>query len=271
MSHELRDFETQVRQRSREIPVLVDFWAPSCGPCRTLGPVLERMATQSKGRWELVRVNTEEHQNLAAAYNIASIPAVKLFVGGEVKDEFVGALPEREISRFLEKALPSPTANQLAEARRLMNDGADAVATEMLESVIAAEPANQEARVLLAQALLSNDPKRIQDLLVPVQADSEFNDKGNALRTLARLAQLPAKPSAMPPAKVRERYLAGAEAVRSGNFETALQSFIEVLERDKDYDHSGAREACKAIFTLLGLRHPLSERFFRAFSSALHS
>jgi thioredoxin len=106
MSYEVHDFETQVLQRSKQRPVLVDFWAPWCAPCRTLGPVLEKMAAQANSRWELVKVNTEENQELAAAYNIASIPAVKLFVNGEVVDEFVGALPEREIRRFIEKPLP---------------------------------------------------------------------------------------------------------------------------------------------------------------------
>jgi len=90
--------------------------------------VLERMAAQANGRWELVKVNTEEHQDLAAAFNIASIPAVKLFIDGEVEDEFVGALPEREIRRFLEKAIPSPNANQLVEARRLLSEGANTAA-----------------------------------------------------------------------------------------------------------------------------------------------
>lgn len=86
-----------------------------------LGPVLEHMATQAAGRWELVKVNTEEHQDLAAAHNIASIPAVKLFVNGKVEDEFVGALPEREIRRVIKKALPSPSAKQLAEAQQLLS------------------------------------------------------------------------------------------------------------------------------------------------------
>ncbi len=112
MSHEVQDFEEQVLQRSKQIPVSVDCWAPWCGPCRTLGPVLERMATQADGYWELVKINTEEHQALAAAFNIANIPAVKLFVGGKVADQFVGALPELEIRRFLEKALPSPSRSQ---------------------------------------------------------------------------------------------------------------------------------------------------------------
>ncbi len=271
MSYEVQDFDKQVVQRSKEVPVLVDFWAPWCGPCRTLGPVLERMATKAGGRWELVKVNTEEHQDLAATFDIASIPAVKLFVNGEVVNEFVGALPEREISRFLEKALPSPTANQLGEARRLMKEGADAAAAALLESVIAAEPANLEARVLLAQSVLSTGPECVSSLLESLTPDSEFFEQANAIRMLARLALLTKAPASLPEASVRSKYLAGAAAVRSGDFAAAVEAFIEVLERNKQYDNGGAKEACKAIFQLLGMRHPTVERFFRAFSSALHS
>jgi putative thioredoxin len=271
MSYEVQDFEKQVLQRSNQIPVLVDFWAPWCGPCRTLGPVLERMATQAGGLWELVKINTEEHQDLAAAFNIASIPAVKLFVKGKVADEFVGALPEREIRRFLEKALPSPSASQLAEAQRLLNEAANGAAVKLLEPVVNGEPGNFEARVLLAQALLSTDPARITTLLEPVVPDSEFSERADAIRTLARLAQLAKDPAALPEANVRDKYLAGAAALRSGNFGLALEAFIEVLERNKQYENGGAKEACRAIFQLLGMRHPLVERSFRAFSSALHS
>jgi thiol-disulfide isomerase/thioredoxin len=117
--------------------------------------MLQKMARQANGRWELVKVNTEENQELAATYKIASIPAVKLFVNGEVVDEFVGALHEREIGRFIEKALPPPCAKQLAEARRLLAEGESAQAAQLLESIVNSEPTNFEARVLLAQALLS--------------------------------------------------------------------------------------------------------------------
>ncbi len=271
MSHEVQDFEEQVVQRSRQIPVLVDFWAPWCGPCRTLSPVLERMAAESGGRWELAEINTDEHQDLAAAFNIASIPAVKLFVNGKVADEFVGALPEREIRHFLEKALPSPSASQLAEAQRLLNEAANGAAAKLLEPIVSGEPANLEARVLLAQALLSSAPERIPTLLEAVPPHSDFSEKAEAIRTLARLAQLVKTSADLPDAKVRDKYLAGAAAVRSGNFGAALEAFIEVLERNKQYDNGGAKEACKAMFQLLGMRHPSVERSFRAFSSAVHS
>ncbi len=271
MSYEVKDFEAQVLERSRQIPVLVDFWAPWCAPCRALGPVLERLAERADGRWELAKVNTEEHAEVAAAFNIASIPAVKLFVNGQVVDEFTGAIPEREIRRFLEQAIPSPAAAQLAEGRRLLSEGKNDAAAKVLEPIVRDMPGNEEARVLLAQAVMSTAPLRVESLLEPIGPDSEYAERGEAVRTLARLAQLAVQSGGLPENKVREKYLAGAAAVRSGDFGSALDAFIEVLERNREYDEGGAKKACKAIFQLLGMRHPLVERSFRAFSSAVHS
>lgn len=271
MSYEVENFENQVIGRSWEVPVLVDFWAPWCGPCRTLGPVLERMAPQAGGRWELIKVNMEEHPELATTFNIASIPAVKLFVNGEVKDGFVGALPEREIQGFLDKALPSPGAAVVAEARRLLSEGAAHEAARLLEPLLTSEPTNTEARVLLAQSLLGVEPARIPNLLDRISPDSECFDQAGAIRTLARLVHAAKEPALLPEARVRATYLKGAAAVAGGDYGAALEAFIKVLELNRQYDNQGAKSACKAIFQLLGTRHPLVEGFHRAFSSALHA
>ena len=271
MKFEPADFEQQVIERSATVPVLVDFWAPWCGPCRTLGPVLERLAEQSNGRWDLVKVNTEDNPDLAQAFNVTSIPAVKLFVNGEVVDEFTGALPEPQVRRFLDNALPSPHRETLARARELFEGNRTAEASAVLEPVVRAEPQNLEARVLLAQTLISRDPARAEKLLEGIAAHADLGDRAEAVRTLARLAQAENLAASLPPSKGRDSFLAAAKAMRDGDLAATLEALIAVIERDKGYPEDGARKAGKAIFQLLGPRHPLTERFFRAFSSALHA
>ncbi|MCD6338980.1 MAG: thioredoxin [Verrucomicrobia bacterium] len=267
---EVSDFENQVIRQSQDRPVVVDFWAPWCAPCRMLGPTLEKLAQEAAGRWILAKVNTEEQPEIAMRYQISGIPAVKLFHRGEVVDEFVGALPEPEVRRWLRKALPSPRGEQLARAEALMNQGVWERAAQELEAVLEAEPDNEKARFLLAQCLLFTRPEQVQEALSGLGADSDYADRAEALRVLAQaLQEASSEEAGGDPfaAKFRE----GALALRRGDFAAALDAWIAVIERDKDWSEGKAKEACRAIFQLLGPRHPITEARFRAFSSAVHS
>ena len=134
------NFDVDVLERSREKPVLVDFWAAWCGPCRVIGPVLERLADDNGDDWELRKLDTEKHPAVARQYRITSIPAVKLFVDGEVKDEFVGALPEQMIVLWLKRALPSKFREHLKRAEALLAERNFGEAHYLLSEVLGTRP-----------------------------------------------------------------------------------------------------------------------------------
>lgn len=270
MSHDVTHFQTEVIERSRKLPVVVDFWAAWCGPCRVLGPVLERLAEQAGGRWALAKVDTELLTDVAAKYAIQSIPAVKLFVNGEVIDEFVGALPEGQIRKWLDRALPSPHAAALSDATRMLDAGRFAEARPLVEDVLSAEPGNRDARVLLARTLVHSEPAAVDAALQPLADDAERADGIETLHTLGRVATFADSPERLPAGRGRDRFLEGATALRRGDFASAFEAFIDVLGIDRQYADGLARDAGRAIILLLGLDHPVVDAHFRAFSSAVN-
>lgn len=271
MAYELHDFERDVLQRSRQVPVLVDFWAPWCGPCRVLGPVLEKLAAEAAGRWELVKVNTEENQQLALAFEVRSIPAVKLFRDGRVTKEFVGALPERELRRWLDESLPSAWTAKLDEARAHREAGRDLEAGEAASEVLGLAPTQEEARLLVAEALLRGDAGRARALAMDVPETSEFATRASAIKTLAAVLERGTTESAWPEAPVRPRFLDALRALQSGDRDTALQAAIEVIQSQKNYGDGAPERLARALVQLLGVRHPIVDRHYRALTGALYS
>jgi len=271
MNHELSDFTADVIDRSRGTPVLVDFWAPWCGPCKMLGPVLEKLAGEAAGRWTLVKVNTDEHQELAVQFGIRGIPSVKLFHHGQVVGEFTGALPEPHLRRWLEEHLPTPKRETMATARELLRGGRADEAAQLLQPLAEADPDDDELAALTARALVFSSPNDAVALIAELPPTSPWAEMAGLVREFARLFAVadhpPAEVAASP---LRERYLAAIRALRAQQYDEALPHFIAVLQEKPGFDGDHARAATLAVFKHLGMRHPLTEEHFRAYSMAVN-
>ena len=269
MAHDVRDFQTEVIERSKSIPVLVDFWAEWCGPCRILGPVLERLAAQAGGAWELAKVDTEEHFDVARQFGISGIPAVKLFIDGKVSAEFVGALPEYQVQQWLKKFIPRKSKHEIDRAKELIALGKVEEARPVLEEIVGIEPDNEQARTLLARTLVFSDPERVNRLTLDV-VDPAVAELAEALRTLAYLFGLASHPESLPDHSVKAAYLSAINCMQKSEFDEALEQFINIIREDRKFDTDGARKACIAIFKFLGEEHPTTLKHRRDFGNALY-
>ena len=270
MEYEITDFTKEVIERSSSIPVLVDFWAPWCGPCKVLGPVLEKLAVKYREEWVLAKVNTDVHEDIAARFGVRGIPNVKLFVDGRVANEFTGALPEPMVVQWLARALPNKFRREINRAEQLLVKGDVTEARRLLEDILVKDAENEAARVLLARTHVLSDPGRALDLVQGIEEHQELFPMAEAIATIGRLLQKADHPERLPDDGVKQTYLDAARELASTDVEAALQKFIEVLKVNRDYDEDGSRKACLAIFRVLGDEHPITQQYRRPFSSALY-
>ncbi len=266
-------FAREVIERSRQTPVLVDFWATWCAPCRTLGPVLEKLAAELSGAFVLAKVNTEENQELSARYGIRSIPNAKLFSGGEVVDEFVGALPESQVREFLSRHCPSEADELAKEAGALLERGENDRAVDLLERAVALDSAHASARLALGRiALAHGDEAKMDEHLRAIPLGTPEADAAEHVRAAAGFATTCREAGGFDACHARAkatpddldaRYELGACLALRGHYREALDRFLSVVEQNKNHRDGAARKAMITVFGLVGMRSALADEYRR--------
>lgn len=252
-------FEAEVLRKSLDVPVLVDFWATWCGPCKTLGPILEKLAGEYNGAFVLAKVDVDKEQQIAAAFQIRSVPTVFLVKGGQLVDGFPGALPEGQLREFLAShgIQPAEAADAPVEAAPLDPQAQ----VSALREAIAAEPDKDELKLDLVLALLkTGEAAEAERLLDALPANLATDDR--AVKARARLGFAAAlkdapSPDALraalqaDPDDLRARHLLGVHALVDGDSEQALEQFLDMLKRDRGYEDGLARKSLIDAFRVI--------------------
>lgn len=265
----LANFETEVIAASQTVPVLVDFWAPWCGPCKTLGPVLEKVEAAYAGRFKLVKVNTEEEQQLAQAFGIRSIPTCVLMVQGQPLDGFMGALPEGQIKAFLDKHLPSEDALQAQahaeEAQQLAQAGDTQSAQARLADALAHDPGNDDLRFDYVKLLIGNGQLgEAAAALAPALAQIPLQLRFEALAQWLNALEFVATDARghWPLDEFEQRIAANKRdfdtrfaksrlLIAQGDWEAAMEELLEIIMRDKKWADEAPRKTYVALLELL--------------------
>ena len=265
----LANFETEVIAASQTVPVLVDFWAPWCGPCKTLGPVLEKVEAAYAGRFKLVKVNTEEEQQLAQAFGIRSIPTCVLMVQGQPLDGFMGALPEGQIKAFLDKHLPSEDALQAQahaeEAQQLAQAGDTQSAQARLADALAHAPGTDDLRFVYVKLPSGNAQRgEAAAALAPALAQIPLQLRFEALAQWLNALEFVATDARghWPLDEFEQRISANKRdfdtrfaksrlLIAQGDWEAAMEELLEIIMRDKKWADEAPRKTYVALLELL--------------------
>lgn len=263
------DFEGEVLERSRQVPVMVDFWAPWCGPCRVLGPVLERLAEEQAGKFILAKVNVDENTSLAALFRIQGIPAVKIFRDGKLAAEFTGAVPESAVRELLSRFLPSESDQQALEGTRLEKEGRVEEAKAIYGKILESDPDHPKALVALGRLLMeagddkgaleyleraplgTAEQKEADQLIARLKLKEGANQDESALRAILATDRN----------NLEARFGLGQALAAQERYEEALEEFLMIVKKDRNFREDGARQAMLQIFDILGSESEVTGKY----------
>jgi putative thioredoxin len=277
-----QNFAQLVLQNSQQVPVLVDFWADWCQPCRTLTPILTKLIDEYRGAFILVKVNTDQNQALAAQLGVRSLPTVKLFKEGKIVDEFMGALPEAEIRKFLNKHRTRPTEPYRQQALMMQEEGDLAGAINLLGQVLQHEPDFYEAALDLALMLLeSGEVDQAEALVNQVPENSVAPELIQKLRAEIKLARLKAQSEGQDTSELEQRIAQNPQdygamlelakiRVAQGRTEEGLELYLKVMKADRSFGDDAGRQGLIASFDLLGPSDPLVKKYRSKMFSLLY-
>ena len=271
----LADFTQHVLEESKHRPVVVDFWAPWCGPCKSLKPILEKLAAEYGGKFLLAKINSDDNQELAARYGVRGIPSVKAFVNGEPVDEFSGALPEGEVRTFLDRLIPSPAdeLRQRAAAARMTGDISGAL--KVLGEASKIDPGHVGVRLDAAEIMLDlNEADEARRLIgsVPDDADPRVPALKARLQFMGVTGEDEAALSARVAANENDleaRLKLANLYVAAGQYEAGMDQLLEIVRRDRGFEDDIGRKTLLSVFNLLG-GGELVSRYRRLLASALN-
>ncbi len=251
-------FEEEVIETSYETTVVVDFWAPWCGPCRMLGPILEKLANEAGSNFILAKLNVDDNPEISMQYGVQGIPAVKAFQDGAVVDEFVGALPESRVRSFLDRVAPNEDTLIMEEIESML----DELEWNEVEEVLRDAPPSPIVSLGLAKALLGQGEGCEAKELLENIVDASVYAQAQRLAPLADyLCTAESRTEQAETTAIDAQYWHVAQLIRRNNLEAALDGLLDVLREDKKYKKGQARELVLALFALLGDHHPLTRRY----------
>jgi len=273
------NFETEVLKKSLTTPVLVDFWAGWCNPCKILMPILEKLAEEYAGKFYLAKIDSEKEKDLTEQFNIRSLPTVKIFKLGDVIDEFTGVLPESDIREFIDRHQVSESDHQFQTALEALESNDKTNARSILENLLKNDSSHANSIMLLARiALDQGNNQEVDNLLdqIPIQNVNDelvqeirvLNSFSKEISDIKDIESL--KQKVLSTNDITSQYQLACYFALNKQYEDALENFIDIMQKDRKFKDDGARKNILAIFDILGGSGPLVNIYRVKMSRLLH-